>query len=38
VTRDRRLACASSWLPAGVGLVSCEEFVHDLGAGGDDGS
>ena len=39
VTRDRRLARASLRLPGlARGLVSFEELVHDLGAGGDDGS
>jgi hypothetical protein len=38
-SRDRRLARASLQLPGlARGLAFFEEFVHDLGAGGDDRS
>jgi hypothetical protein len=39
VTKDRRLARASLRLPGlARGLAFFEEFVHDFGAGGDDGA
>src|SRR6516225_12325576 len=39
VISDAELGGAGLWRRsrAGVGLGCCEEFVHDLGAGGDDG-